>query len=63
MPPDTSLALQDICPMQAIEIVDDCKNVPPPALQGLLLYQPAVLIGFIGTVKLRMAPRFGRIGG
>ena len=47
MPPDAPLALQDLCPLQAIEIVDDCKNEPPAALQDLLLYQPAVLIGFI----------------
>jgi len=47
MPPEASLALQDLCPVQALEIVDDFKNVPVPALQDLLLYQPAVLIGFI----------------
>lgn len=45
--PEVSLALQDLCPVQPIEIVTDSKNVTPPALQDLLLYQPAVLIGFI----------------
>ena len=41
------VALQDLCPAQAIEIADDTQGVLQPALQDLLLDQPAILIGFI----------------
>src|SRR5512143_1405696 len=40
-------ALQDLCPAQAIEIAGNAQDVLHPALQDLLLDQPAVLIGFI----------------
>lgn len=45
--PGAPVALQDLCPAQAIEIADDSQGVLQPALQDLLLDQPAVLIGFI----------------
>lgn len=45
--PGAPVALQDLCPAQAIEIADDSQGVRQPALQDLLLDQPAVLIGFI----------------
>ena len=41
------IALQDLCQTQAVEITEDSKGVSQPALQDLLLDQPAVLIGFI----------------
>lgn len=46
-PPEVPLALQDLCPTQAVEIAEDSQNVPQPALQDLWRDQPAVLIGFI----------------
>ena len=45
--PGAPVALQDLCPAQAIEIVGNAQEVLHPALQDLLLDQPAVLIGFI----------------
>lgn len=45
--PRAPVALQDRCPAQATEIADDSQGVLQPALQDLLLDQPAVLIGFI----------------
>lgn len=44
------VALQDLCPAQAIEIADDAQGVLQPALQDLLLDQPAVLVGFIAQL-------------
>lgn len=41
------IALQDLCQTQAVEIAEDSQSVSQPALQDLLLDQPAVLIGFI----------------
>ena len=41
------VALQDLCPAQAIEIIDVSPTPPEPALQDLFRDQPAVLIGFI----------------
>ena len=41
------LALQDVCPSQAVEIVDQSPDVPESALQDVWRDQPAVLIGFI----------------
>ena len=43
----TSVALQDSCPLQAIEKIAESEIVPSSALQDLLRDQPAVLIGFI----------------
>lgn len=45
--PGAPVALQDLCPAQAIEIAGNAQELLPPALQDLLLDQPAVLIGFI----------------
>lgn len=45
--PEVALALQDLCPMQPVEIAEDSQSVPEPALQDLWRDQPAVLIGFI----------------
>jgi hypothetical protein len=45
--PGAPLALQDLCPTQVVEIDEDYPCVSQPALQDLLLDQPAVLIGFI----------------
>jgi hypothetical protein len=45
--PPAPVALQDLCPAQAIEIAADSRGLLQPALQDLLLDQPAVLIGFI----------------
>ena len=45
--PPAPVALQDLCPAQAIEIAADSQGLLQPALQDLLLDQPAVLIGFI----------------
>jgi hypothetical protein len=45
--PAVAVALQDLCPAQTLEIIGDLQAVPQPALQDLLLDQPAVLIGFI----------------
>lgn len=45
--PAAPVALQDLCPAQAIEMADYSQDVLQPALQDLLLDQPAVLIGFI----------------
>ena len=45
--PEVPVALQDLCPAQAIESAGDSQNVSQPALQDLLRDQPAVLIGFI----------------
>jgi hypothetical protein len=44
---ELTLALQDVCPAQQIEITEDYQDVLQPALQDLLLDQSAVLIGFI----------------
>lgn len=41
------VALQDLCQTHAVEIAEDSQTVSQPALQDLLLDQPAVLIGFI----------------
>lgn len=41
------VALQDLCPPQAIESIGDSPIILQPALQDLLRDQPAVLIGFI----------------
>lgn len=41
------IALQDLCQTQAVEIAEDSQSMSQPALQDLLLDQPAVLIGFI----------------
>ena len=41
------IALQDLCQTQVVEIAKDSQSVSQPALQDLLLDQPAVLIGFI----------------
>ena|SRR5438105_690164 len=48
--PGAAIALQDLCPAQAIEIADDAQGVLQPALQDLLLDQPAVLVGFIAQL-------------
>ncbi len=45
--PEVPLALQDLCPTQAVEIAEDSQSVTKPALQDLWRDQPAVLIGFI----------------
>ena len=45
--PEAPVALQDLCPAQAIEIAGNAQELLHPALQDLLLDQPAVLIGFI----------------
>jgi len=45
--PDAPLALQDLCPTQAVEIAEDSQNVAQDALQDLWRDQPPVLIGFI----------------
>jgi len=45
--PAVPVALQDLCPAQAIEIIDASPTLPEPALQDLFRDQPAVLIGFI----------------
>ena len=45
--PVVPVALQDHCPAQPIEITEVSQEVLQPALQELLLDQPAVLIGFI----------------
>jgi hypothetical protein len=45
--PAAPVALQDLCPAQAIEMADHSQGVLQPALQDLLLDQAAVLIGFI----------------
>ncbi|MBK7954797.1 MAG: hypothetical protein IPK02_21670 [Candidatus Accumulibacter sp.] len=41
------LALQDVCPSQALEIVEESQEPPKSALQDVWRDQPAVLIGFI----------------
>ena len=46
-PPEVPLALQDLCPTQAVEIAEDSQRAPESALQDLWRDQPAVLIGFI----------------
>lgn len=45
--PATAAALQDLCPVQALEITEVSQEIWQPALQDLLRDQPAVLIGFI----------------
>jgi hypothetical protein len=45
--PAASLALQDLCPTQVLEIAEESQSALPPALQDLWRDQPAVLIGFI----------------
>ena len=42
-----ALALQDVCPAQALEIADDLQKGAETALQDVWRAQPAVLIGFI----------------
>jgi hypothetical protein len=46
-PPAQSLALQDLCLPQAVEITEDSQLAANHALQDLWRDQPAVLIGFI----------------
>ncbi len=46
-PPAQLLALQDLCPVQAVEFNRDSESAPIHALQDLWRDQPAVLIGFI----------------
>lgn len=45
--PAAPVALQDLCPPQAIESIGDAPTALQAALQDLLLDQAAVLIGFI----------------
>jgi hypothetical protein len=45
--PAAPVALQDHCPAQPIEISEVSQEALQPALQDILLDQPAVLIGFI----------------
>jgi len=45
--PAATVALQDVCPTQEVEIKAVLPDIPQPTLQDLLLDQPAVLIGFI----------------
>jgi hypothetical protein len=45
--PVAAVALQDLCPIQEAEIKEVVPELLQPALQDLLLDQPAVLIGFI----------------
>lgn len=42
-----AVALQDLCPAQAIESMSDSQTAAQFALQDLLRDQPAVLVGFI----------------
>ncbi|MBL0351495.1 MAG: hypothetical protein IPP03_01875 [Dechloromonas sp.] len=44
---EVPLALQDLCPPQVFEIIEDAPILPELALQDLWREQPAVLIGFI----------------
>jgi len=45
--PESPLALQDLCPSQVAEIVEEPPEALQPALQDLWRDQPAVLIGFL----------------
>lgn len=42
-----AVALQEICQVQPVEIAVDSAGLPQDALQDLLTFQPAVLVGFI----------------
>ena len=46
-PPAQPLALQDLCPVQVVEITGDSELTTNHTLQDLWRDQPAVLIGFI----------------
>ena len=45
--PDDAVALQDLCPAQVTESIDEPHWAQRSALQDLLRDQPAVLVGFI----------------
>jgi hypothetical protein len=45
--PGAPVALQDLCLPQVLESAGEAQGILQPALQDLLLDQPAVLIGFI----------------